>query len=253
MNSKGLRAEKLTTSGGFGMCVRNTNAGARASALLALGMVAAAAALAQPLRVDTPDQFAWSENTGYLNFAGAEDGTAEARFFDTFAAGFVWGENIGWINLGDGSPADGVRYANTVGADAGVNVGVVDPVTREAPLSGLAWAENVGWINFDTAAALGPFGQHARLDLDGRRLRGYAWGENIGWINLDDMDVFVGVRCAADISGDGSIDVLDLNALLAAFNQPAIAEPSADINGDGVIDVIDLNNLLASFNTAVCP
>jgi hypothetical protein len=58
--------------------------------------------------------------------------------------------------------------------------------------------------------------------------------------------------CPQDISGDGTVDVLDLNRLLAAFNQPAAVDPPADITGDGLIDVLDLNALLAAFNTA-CP
>jgi hypothetical protein len=56
--------------------------------------------------------------------------------------------------------------------------------------------------------------------------------------------------CAEDVTGDGVVDVLDLNRLLAAFNGPASADPPADVTGDGVIDVLDLNALLAAFNSS---
>jgi hypothetical protein len=58
--------------------------------------------------------------------------------------------------------------------------------------------------------------------------------------------------CAEDITGDGTVDLSDLNRLLAAFNQPASADPPADITGDGFIDLGDLNALLPLFNAA-CP
>jgi hypothetical protein len=63
---------------------------------------------------------------------------------------------------------------------------------------------------------------------------------------------FTPVGCAEDITGDGIVDVLDLNRVLAAFNQPASVDPPADITGDGFVDVLDLNALLALFNQA-CP
>lgn len=56
--------------------------------------------------------------------------------------------------------------------------------------------------------------------------------------------------CPADVTGDGTIDVLDLNRVLGSFNQPVAADPDADVNGDGTIDVLDLNEVLALFNTA---
>jgi hypothetical protein len=58
--------------------------------------------------------------------------------------------------------------------------------------------------------------------------------------------------CPADVTGDGVVDVLDLNRVLAAFNQPASVDPPADVSGDGVVDVLDLNAVLGLFNEA-CP
>jgi Leucine-rich repeat (LRR) protein/acetyltransferase-like isoleucine patch superfamily enzyme len=100
---------------------------------------------------DENSHFAWSENTGWINFKPASGmGVSVTDFAVT---GYAWGENIGWINLG---PAQG---------------GVINDGSGN--LSGYAWGENVGWINFSGVYidACGDF-------------NGMAWGENIGWINL---------------------------------------------------------------------
>jgi len=49
--------------------------------------------------VDATNKFAWTENTGWLNFRDANGGASGVRVGETFLAGFAWGENIGWINL----------------------------------------------------------------------------------------------------------------------------------------------------------
>ena len=55
--------------------------------------------------------------------------------------------------------------------------------------------------------------------------------------------------CPADINADGTVDVLDLLQLLAAWG-PCAACPE-DINADGVVDVLDLLQLLAAWGP--CP
>lgn len=54
--------------------------------------------------------------------------------------------------------------------------------------------------------------------------------------------------CPADVTGDGFIDLADLNAVLSAFGQ---ASDSGDANGDGSVDMTDLNIVLGAFG-AVC-
>ncbi len=54
--------------------------------------------------------------------------------------------------------------------------------------------------------------------------------------------------CPADVTGDGVIDLADLNAVLGAFGQ---ASDSGDANGDGSVDMNDLNIVLGAFG-AVC-
>jgi hypothetical protein len=132
--------------------------------------------------VNPAHKFAWGENVGWSNWRGEATPAQGVIFYGTFLTGFVWGENIGWINVGDGTPSNGVSYANLFGTDFGVNL------DSAGNLHGFAWGENAGWINFDGGALASP-PQPARIESG--RLRGYAWGENIGWINLDNATHFV--------------------------------------------------------------
>jgi hypothetical protein len=54
------------------------------------------------------------------------------------------------------------------------------------------------------------------------------------------------IECPADVTGDGSIDLADLNLVLANFGQ---ATSEGDTNADGVVDLADLNAVLANFGS----
>jgi hypothetical protein len=216
--------------------------------------------------VDTSNKFAWSENTGWLNFrdAGEPAGQQGVRLEAGVLAGFAWGENIGWINFGDGTPGTVLGYGNATGSDFGVNI---DSATGN--LAGLAWGENVGWINFGWAAGAVPANpQRPRIELG--RFRGFAWGENIGWINLDlaaagqFVGIDLGATCLADIAGggadglspDGTIDGTDFIAFINSFGiGDATVDPLADVAGagddglqpDGTIDGSDFIAFINAF------
>jgi hypothetical protein len=136
-----------------------------------------------------------------------------------FLSGFIWAENVGWINVGDGTPGNGVSYANASGTDFGVNVS-----SGSGNLTGFAWGEDIGWINFDGGALASP-PNPARFDGAAGRLRGYAWGENVGWINLDDATHFVGVIPAVDIAA--------ANPPTAAGNPYQPGQPYVDVLDTG--------------------
>jgi hypothetical protein len=53
--------------------------------------------------------------------------------------------------------------------------------------------------------------------------------------------------CPADVTGDSSVDLADLNMVLGSFGQ---ASASGDTNGDGVVDLADLNAVLGAFGTS---
>ena len=103
-----------------------------------------------------PNSYAWSENTGWINFAPSSGGGVTIS--STALTGFAWSENLGWINF---SPTSGGVLNNGAGQ-----------------LSGSAWSENGGWIDF------APAGINVTIDGSTRALSSYAWGENIGWINF---------------------------------------------------------------------
>jgi hypothetical protein len=63
---------------------------------------------------------------------------------------------------------------------------------------------------------------------------------------LDLIGVTGPVTCPEDLSGDGVIDSIDLNILLAEFGSGSCG----DIDGDMDTDSIDLNLLLAAFGDA---
>ncbi len=220
---------------------------AHALTLLAPALVVPAA-LAQPSNIVDGDKFSWSENCGWMNWrdAGSPTSSQGVLVADTILSSFIWCENIGWINLGDGSPANGIAYANTAGDDFGVNVGL------DGALTGLAWGENVGWLNFTLPET--PQAQRPRLDDAGRRLRGYVWGVNIGWVNLDSGEPgkFVGVRiCPADFNGDGILDPDDLSDYIGCFFALPPCE-DADGNRDGTVDPDDLSDFIGAYFTG-CP
>jgi hypothetical protein len=55
--------------------------------------------------------------------------------------------------------------------------------------------------------------------------------------------------CAADFTGDGTLDIFDVFAFLDAFNA---MDPQADFTGDGSFDIFDVFAFLDAFN-AGCP
>ncbi len=54
----------------------------------------------------------------------------------------------------------------------------------------------------------------------------------------------------ADVTGDGNVDLQDLNRVLAIFGNFVPVGSAADINGDGQVNLQDLNLVLAQFGTS---
>lgn len=53
--------------------------------------------------------------------------------------------------------------------------------------------------------------------------------------------------CPGDVNGDGQVDLIDLNLVLANFGAQT---SSGDANGDGVVNLLDLNLVLSAFGSA---
>jgi hypothetical protein len=74
--------------------------------------------------ITSPDQYAWGNVAGWINFATA---SSTITVSDSSLTGYAWSANDGWINL---SPAGG-GVTNSDGA-----------------LGGWAWDESAGWVSF---------------------------------------------------------------------------------------------------------
>lgn len=55
------------------------------------------------------------------------------------------------------------------------------------------------------------------------------------------------IDCPADVTGDGSVDLADLNLVLGNFG---LATDDGDASGDGLVDLADLNAILGAFGTS---
>lgn len=138
---------------------------------------------------------AWAANLGWID-ARPGDGTHGASVGEFICAGFLWSPNTGWINLGDGSPANGIRYSNTTGQDSGVNHFV------DGRLRGLAWSASLGWVCFEDAG-------NPRVIPDTGALAGLAWIPNAGWLNLDGLAISH-LAPETDTDGDSLPDAWEL-------------------------------------------
>jgi hypothetical protein len=85
-----------------------------------------------------------------------------------------------------------------------------------------------------TAIAFGDINGNGRADL----ILGNSGDNSIMVFYAADFD------CPEDVNGDGTVDVLDLLAVLAAWGNTSGPE---DINNDGTVDVLDLLALLAAW------
>ncbi|NVN90121.1 MAG: hypothetical protein HXX11_05900 [Desulfuromonadales bacterium] len=157
--------------------------------LLATLFVCSMAGLTQASdNISAIDKYAWSENSGWVNF---RSGFAGVTVDTNHLSGHTWLENVGWIKLG----SDGIGpYQNSSPTNWGVNR------DTQGNLSGFAWSEAWGWIN------LRPAGGGVNIDPVTKVFSGYAWGENIGWIHFaSTQGATIPYRVAATSSISGNV------------------------------------------------
>ncbi len=158
------------------------------------------------------------------------DGAAVHRMLVPWSDTATWGGDFG----GDGVQADGI---DAVAAVEDVVSGATGPVEIDVTAAVSAWqaapAENFGVV-------LLPLGNNGW---------DFATSEAATNARPELTVVFADtVPCPGDVTGDGAVDIADLNDVLANFNG---AGPIGDANGDGVVDITDLNLVLANFGV-VC-
>lgn len=169
-----------------------------------------------------PDQSAaWGANIGWTQWR--PDSTNGVRVDEFVCSGYIYAANAGWIRVGNGLPANGIRYQNDSATDFGVNM------DAEGNLRGLAYGANIGWINFETAGA-------PRVDLRTGRFSGFAYGANIGWINLSDTTHFLQADSIAPGSDQDNDGIPDGWEITYAGNLSTLSG-SADRDGDGHTDL----------------
>lgn len=176
--------------------------------------------------IDPIHQFGWSGNLGWTSWQDAIIG-------EYVCSGHVWIANCGWVHLGDGSPADGIRYANTGPSDYGVNLRNPSPGggALKAELRGFAYAANLGWLHFEAAG-------NPEISLETGRLSGSVWSANCGWIQLDGASWFIRsntLQPGTDSDADGIADAYELEH---TFPQNLTTLTAAgDADGDGKTDL----------------
>jgi hypothetical protein len=179
-----------------------------------------------PSTIDTTAAYAYSANAGWINLRG--DGTNGVRVGETFLSGKAYGANFGWIDCGSGSPANGFSYANTSGADFGVNR------SDTGLLSGYAYGANVGWINFGWST--NPIDPNTpAIDPITGDFSGFAYAANLGWINLGTGYLKTSSVDRTDSDGDGIPDAWERQH----FGNLTKAGIATDADSDGQSDAAE--------------
>lgn len=195
-------------------------------AVLGSLVIGSASFLPAASTIDPVSKFAYSANAGWINFRHDQPTPPNGIVFgEYFLSGFAYGANFGWINFGDGSPADGIRYGNTMAADFGVNQDGL------GNLSGWAYGANIGWINFSWAVVGDPNGP--RVNLQTGAFSGFAYSANLGWINLGTGNLVTTSMGVVDTDGDGMDDPWEMSH----FDNLNAANGTSDADGDGASDL----------------
>ena len=172
---------------------------------LALALVLVPQAMPAATTINAVNRFAYGANIGWIDWRG--DGASGAVIGAFVCSGYIWGANVGWIHLGDGTPANGIRYQNNSATDFGVNH------DGTGNLRGYAYGANIGWLTFTNRDANGVPYDGPKVDLLTGRLSGFVWSANCGWISLSNQFAFVqtdSMDCGPDTDADGIPDAWEL-------------------------------------------
>lgn len=175
--------------------------------------------------INAANRFAYGANLGWMDWRGdVANGVVIGAFV---CSGSIYAANVGWIHLGDGTPANGIRYQNNLGADFGVNH------DGTGNLRGFAYGANIGWLTFTNRDSTGAIYDGPKVDLLTGHLSGFVWSPNCGWISLSNQFAHVQtdtMDCGPDTDGDGIPDMWELQfaANLGVLNG------AGDNDGDGL-------------------
>ena len=175
--------------------------------------------------INAVNKYSYGANIGWIDWRGdVANGAVIGAFV---CSGSIYAANVGWISLGDGAPANGVRYGNDLATDCGVNH------DGAGNLVGYAYGANIGWLTFTNRASDGTAYDGPKVNLLNGRLTGFVWSANCGWISLSTAQGFVQtdtMDCGPDTDGDGIPDMWELQF---AANL-GILNGAGDTDGDGL-------------------
>lgn len=178
--------------------------------------------------INPANHFAYGANSGWMDWRGDTNNGAVIGEFICF--GYLYAANVGWISLGNGSPANGIRYQNNSAGDFGVNHDGL------GNLHGFAYGANIGWITFTNRDATGATFAGPAVDLLTGQLSGHVYSANCGWIGLSNAQAFVQtdtMPAGADSDGDGIPDAWER----LRFGNLTAANANSDADGDGLSDL----------------
>lgn len=183
---------------------------------------------------------ALGDNSALLNF----DGIDPVMNMTSGALGTAFRAYDGTLNIEGGLIGDGFRLGRPTGDGSGVTLNLI---VKSATLDGVELM--LSTTPTTITARGGEFLSCVMLDdsLIGLDLNdGFVLGEDR--IRAGAV-LTIALDCAADLTGDGSLDFFDVSAFLAAF---AAMDPDADFTGDGVFNFFDVSAFLAAYSDG-CP
>jgi len=191
---------------------------------------------------------------------GAPTDPAGDGFMDIDAAGFD-------LTPGDfnDSAAHGVTQFRFVAGDLDFDgsVGASDLAIMDT-LVGRSFDETEDYIHPDTGMPIAdpnnPGENFQSYVFQGRLAQSYlvarnldpadgAGGANEDYPTMSDRDALAAMVCVADLDGNGTLNLDDINLFAAAFTSGDLA---ADVDGNGVLNLDDINIFAAAF-VAGCP
>ncbi len=142
----------------------------------------------------------------------------------------------------DGTPVEGIACG--VSADGSVVVGSLHNSTRDAFIWNVEHGARllVDVLRTDYGLDVGPLSDTMGLSADGAVIAGFSWV-----VTLREPQPYRGrPPCQGDVDGDQRVGLSDLLFVLGEWRRP---EPdlAADITGDGIVDQLDLNIVLVDF------
>lgn len=205
------------------------------------------------------NNFTWTDEFTTIggSIRATDQSTGQWWFFaasDAFLgdkSGYFGGE-LSWDIYGILGNQNTTNRADVMLVGGGLSIGVNVPVT---PVNGqwtswsvmLSTADNWRLVSSLANGTLGSTPATAEdiqtvlADLEGLYIRGeYTVGADSTALD----NVHLAPPPCGDVTGDGNVDLADLNLVLANFGMDT---DEGDANGDGTVDLADLNLVLAQF------